>query len=60
MALQQEKRAYCDCSSSPKFERASVPLPEADGSVSAGRGQVALRAATERRKLQAKKQLGYH
>lgn len=36
---------------SPKFERASIPLPEADGAVSAGGGQVAFGAAAERRKL---------
>lgn len=36
---------------SPKFERASVPLPEADGAVGAGGGQVAFGAAAERRKL---------
>lgn len=38
---------------SPELERACVPLPETDGAVGSSGGQVALGAATERRKLRA-------
>lgn len=44
---------------SPKLERACVPLPEADGAVGPGGGQVALGAATERGKLQTRPIRGY-
>lgn len=37
---------------SPKLECPCIPLPEADGAISSSGGQVALGAATERRKLQ--------
>lgn len=38
--------------SSPELESAGIPLPEADGAISSGGGQVSPGAATERRKLQ--------
>lgn len=49
----KSKRAhYSGSCVSPELECACVPLPETDGAVSTRGGQVALGAATQRRKLQ--------
>lgn len=44
---------------SPKLERACIPLPEADGAISSGGGQVTFGPTTERRKLRTQPITGY-